>query len=299
MASKRKSFRIVHLSDLHLTARDDAKRSEPKLFGQLRGMNEAFRSLLRAPAVRKADLILVTGDVTDRGDLEAWRVFWNALEDVDALAKVLVVPGNHDVCCLGARMPLNGAGYSDEDLKKALDGLKLGGAKQVKFPWVEQPDDRVAVIGLNSNNLGNFTAATNAMGSLNLFQLSSLASKLHVIRNVPVKILALHHSPNIPSEEVEIKRGLRPFTKLDRIGHQIDAVGASGLQLLGITHRVRLILHGHLHRAEVRRVAGVKIVGAPASTQPLSLEGGGQGLPFFQHTVLGNGGRVETKLELA
>jgi predicted phosphodiesterase len=40
------------------------------------------------------------------------------------------------------------------------------------------------------------------------------------------------------------------------------------LRLLALTHGVRLVVHGHLHRAEERRVNGVRIIGAPASTEP-------------------------------
>jgi len=34
---RRAPFRIAHLSDLHLTARDGAPRSEPRLLGELTG----------------------------------------------------------------------------------------------------------------------------------------------------------------------------------------------------------------------------------------------------------------------
>ena len=74
-----KPLRIAHLSDLHLTSSDAAARSEPRLWGRLAGMNAAFRGLLRSEHVRRADLLLVTGDVTDRGELGSWEVFWEAL----------------------------------------------------------------------------------------------------------------------------------------------------------------------------------------------------------------------------
>ena len=41
------------------------------------------------------------------------------------------------------------------------------------------------------------------------------------------------------------------------------------MRLLGMTHRVRLIVHGHLPVDEDRRVGGIRITGAPASTQPI------------------------------
>ena len=67
-------FRIVHLSDLHLTINEGDCRSETNLFAPLRGMNKAFRRLLRTRHVQDSDLVLLTGDVTDRGDPDTWRV---------------------------------------------------------------------------------------------------------------------------------------------------------------------------------------------------------------------------------
>ena len=298
MINAQSPYRIVHLSDLHLTEREDDTRSEPRLFGKLKGMNANFRRILQDQEVRNADALLVTGDVTDTGELGCWEVFWQALKEA-RIGRTLVVPGNHDVCCLGLRVPKLGGGtrgYRDGDLKKALKGLALGGAGQTRFPWVQQLDDRIALMGLNSNNLGNLTGASNAMGEIGFFQLSSLASKLHVIRNVPVKLIALHHSPNIPASSVELKRGLIPFSRIARWGHQIDPAQEMALQLLMITHRVRLVLHGHLHRTEDRRVGGIRIVGAPASTQPVIVQGGAATLPYFVHTIAGKKAIVQSSL---
>ena len=72
----KKTFKICHLSDLHLTAKDNGRRSEPRLpHRRLNGMNEAFRTVLRCPKVQNADSIVITGDVTDRGDHETWLRF--------------------------------------------------------------------------------------------------------------------------------------------------------------------------------------------------------------------------------
>lgn len=293
MTSTQQPFRIVQLSDLHLTAKDDASRSEPKLFGALKGMNEAFRRLVHSQQVRSADLLLVTGDVTDRGDLESWKVFWDAIRSA-GIREVQVIPGNHDVCCLGVRRPPSSRQRKD-DLARAVKGIGLGGTKHGAFPWLARPEERIAVIGLNSNNLGNISVLDNAVGRLHLYQLSGLADMLHKVRDVPVKIIALHHSPNIPSEEVELKRGLKPSGPLNRGLHQLDPAGRMGLHLLSQTHRVRLIVHGHLHRAEVRRVGAVRIVGAPASTEPVTSQGR-RVYPFFEYTITGKKPLVRTRL---
>lgn len=286
---KTEPFRIVHLSDLHLTADDAAPRSEPKLFGRLNGMNAAFRRIVQAAPVQAADLILFTGDITDRGDIEAWKVFWNGLREAGLYERVLVVPGNHDVCCLGVRAPWDKG--TQADWEKAVAGLRLGG-QPTKFPWVRSPDPRLAVFGLSSNNLGNSTALTNAMGHLGYHQLQSLADKLHVHRDVPAKIVLLHHSPNIPEESTALRRGQQPVGPLQRRVHQVPQDQRRALRLLCITHRVRLVLHGHLHMVEDRRVGGIRMIGSGASTEP-SRDGKYQ---FFRYDVLGNGNRVTRKL---
>jgi 3',5'-cyclic AMP phosphodiesterase CpdA len=293
----KKSFKIVHLSDLHLTKTDDASRSEPKLFNKLKGMNEAFRKIIASNPIQKADLILVTGDVTDRGDIESWKIFWDAINNAGLKDRTHVIPGNHDVCCLGARLPGRREAYKDADLLKAIKGLRLGG-KPTKFPWVINPDPRVVIFGLNSNNLGNLNATTNAMGELDYYQLSSLASKLHVYRDMPVKIVALHHSPNIPGEETARKRGQKPYSRLERIGHQISEGQRHTLQLLCISHRVRLLIHGHLHMNEDRRLGGIRIIGATASTQPTTKRKLNNNYQFYTYSVLGSGGRVRSELRL-
>lgn len=289
--SNHKPFRIVHLSDLHLTKTDGARRSEPNLFKALKGMNEVFRKIVVSKPIQQSDLLIVTGDVTDRGDIESWTVFWDAINSAGLTDRTYVVPGNHDVCCLGLRLPGSRKAYRESDLKKAINGLKMG-KQRTKFPWTLNPDPRVVIFGLNSNNLGNLNAVTNAMGEIDYHQLASFASKLHVYRDTPVKIVALHHSPNIPGAETARKRGQKPYSKLERHGHQIGEGQRHALQLLCITHRIRLLIHGHLHLAEDRRLGGIRIIGAPATTQPISRRKRDNNYQFFMYSVLGDGRRV-------
>ena len=51
-----RNFRIVQFSDLHLTEKDNGPRSEPKLFGKLRGMNDAFIRLAGSRIAGEADV---------------------------------------------------------------------------------------------------------------------------------------------------------------------------------------------------------------------------------------------------
>jgi len=260
-----KNFTIVHLSDLHLTAADNASRTEPRLFGALKGMNESFRALLKRPELQTADLIIVTGDITDRGEKEAWNVFWDALQQARLKDRTMAIPGNHDVCDLSL---LRLSGNAKTDLDKAVIGLKMGNQK-FRFPWSCQPHPCVVVFALNSNNLGNKSVASNALGKVDYFQFEEFARLLRHNSNVPIKIVAIHHSPNIPGKDTAIKRRQKPMSKINRLAHELPQPERRTLRLLCLSHGVRLIIHGHLHEAETRRVTGLQIIGAPATTEPI------------------------------
>lgn len=263
-----KKIRIAHLSDLHLTPSNRFSRLEPKLFGKLRGMNQTFKSLMLSGALSDVDWLFVTGDVTDRGDLDSWHNFWDVVEKAGFSNRCLVVPGNHDACNLGLSLrPIRETEKrGKERLRRLRRGLVLG-KQEYRFPWVKTIGQNVAVFGIDSSNLGNLSVLTNAVGSLGFRQLEALARLLKKYKKIPVKIIMLHHSPNIPRQETEVKRGLSPTSKLARWGHEVPREDRRLLRLLAVTQNVQLILHGHLHRAENRRVNGVRIIGVPAATE--------------------------------
>lgn len=285
------SFRIVQLTDLHLTDADDDPRSEPRLFGKLEHMNRRFRALAASPLVQRANLVLVTGDVTDSGSPASWKVFRDTIRSAGLSRRCLVVPGNHDVCCLGLRAPRKG--LYKKDLDRVRRQLRNAG-QPGRFPWACRVDRRVVVFGVESSNPGNLSAVNNAVGEIGFYQLERLARLLKKHQGVPVKIIALHHSPNIPGKETEEKRGLPVTGAVSRLAHEVPESDRRALRLLGVAHGVRLIVHGHLHRAEDRRVNGIRIVGAPASTQPLASDAGRVGV--YSYLVQGNGGRVVVRL---
>ena len=254
-------------------------------------MNSVFRRLLATKLVRSADRILVTGDVADTGSLAEWRVFWAEVKRNGLAKRVVVLPGNHDVCCLGARPHQRRRERSRSDAKRVRQGLEMGG-QPTAFPWAEQLGDDLVLFGLDSCHAGNTTAITNAQGELGLEQLERFARLLKRHHDVPIKIVALHHSPNIPAAVTEKRRGLPATSAVSRWGHEVPPIDRRALRLLCVSHGVRLIVHGHLHRAEDRRVSGVRIIGAPASTQPMP--GTSNRFELFSYTVKGK--RVTTRL---
>jgi 3',5'-cyclic AMP phosphodiesterase CpdA len=291
-----KQFVIAHLSDLHLTASDNKGRRSPRIFGSLKGMNEAFRNIIKSQPIRDADLIIVTGDITDRGDIESWEFFWKEIKAAGLSDRVMVVPGNHDVCCLGARLSFTKKAYRQRDLEKVNNGLQIG-KQPAQFPWVREYDKRVVIFGLNSNNLGNFTFLSNAKGKIGQDQLLSFAEQLYMHRHAAVKIVVLHHGPHITEETDVKKRGRKLMGKLMLTGRRIPNRQQRILLLLCLSHGVGLIAHGHVHKAEDRIVNGIRIVGAPPTTQPISRTHRSNTYQFYTYTIQGQDARVNTKLE--
>jgi hypothetical protein len=68
------------------------------------------------------------------------------------------------------------------------------------------------------------------------------------------------------------------------------------LRWLCVSSKVRLLIHGHLYEAEDRKVNGLRIIGAPAATEPVDLCADQKQYRFYQYTVLGNGGRLNVDL---
>ena len=285
------TFRIVQFSDLHLTAKEGDRRSEPKLFGKLQDMNKAFITLAGSQTTRESDWILFTGDITDNGSLEAWAFFWDVLERFDLKKKSTIIPGNHDMCCLGARLSGTRRQHIAEDLTRLHNGLAMGGCPATKYPYAVRLNDRIAVFAIDSCNKGNSSALTNAMGHIGNRQLERFARLLYKFRETRVKIVILHHSPNIPGNSTAARRGLEKMGPFERWGMEMPAEDRRALRLLCTTHRVRLVLHGHLHRKEDRRINGVRYIGAPASTQPQDGR-----YAFFTYDVTQSGSRVMVKL---
>jgi 3',5'-cyclic AMP phosphodiesterase CpdA len=289
-----KQFVIAHLSDLHLTAAEHQGRGRARVLDYLNGANEAFKKIIKSQPICEADLIIVTGDVTDRGDIESWKLFWKEVKEAGISNKIFVVPGNHDVCCLGARLPFKKKVHRQRDLEKAGIGLQMGN-QATQFPWFREFNKHVVVFGLNSNNLGNITYLSNAMGRIGHSQLLSFAEQLYIHRNTPVKIVVLHHGPSIIDKN-EKKRGRKLMGKLMLTGRKIPRRQQRHLLLLCLSHGVRVIAHGHVHKAEDRVVDGVRIVGAPSTTKPASKAGGKNVYQFYTYTIQGADARVSTKL---
>jgi hypothetical protein len=93
-------WRVAHLSDLHVVGERYGFRIESGRGGP-RGNERFDRVLQRLAAIHAArplDVVLVTGDMTDAGRATEWAEFLDAiLRHPDLAARMIVLPGNHDV----------------------------------------------------------------------------------------------------------------------------------------------------------------------------------------------------------
>jgi 3',5'-cyclic AMP phosphodiesterase CpdA len=259
--SRKEVVSIAHISDLHLTATAEGCRKEDRA----RNMNANLVRLLDHDPLRNADLIVVTGDVSDRGELAAWNVFWSSVREARlGCQKIVVVPGNHDAACLGLRRTRPKA----ESLAIVRAGLEKGHQRR-RFPYLRVfADEKVAVFAVDSVNAGNFNLIDNAVGRIGFDQLARLGGLLRENSTIPCKLIILHHSPNIPRSATSRRRGEQAMPFWLRPALQLDRVDRVGLRLLARTFGAKAILHGHTHDNLDRRVAGVRIIGTRDATVP-------------------------------
>lgn len=98
--SRHRSWRVAHLSDLHVVGEQYGFRIESGRVGP-RG-NERLDLLMARLAVihaeRPLDHVLITGDMTDAGRASEWAEFLDMLSDYPELAaRTIMLPGNHDL----------------------------------------------------------------------------------------------------------------------------------------------------------------------------------------------------------
>ena len=190
-------------------------------------------------------------------------MLWASIREADLdLDRVLVVHGNHDAACLGLRRTRPTA----EDLAIVRAGLEKGRQRR-RMPYVRIfGDGAIAVFAVDSVNAGNFNLIDNAVGRIGFDQLAGLGRLLKEQETVPCKLIALHHSPNIPAAPTSKRRGEKATPFWQRTALQLDRGDRVALRLLARVFAVKAILHGHTHDNLDRRVNNVRIVGTRDST---------------------------------
>lgn len=194
--------RIAHLSDIHFGAHDPI----------IVAATEAWLQQ------RRPDLIVISGDFTQRARIDQFRQAAGYLNRLRAAGfQTLVVPGNHDVPLFNVfrrfAAPLHRyKEYIAEDL----------------FPWFENDD--VAVLGINTAR-----SLTIKDGRINYDQIAILQDRFAAVASSKTRILVTHH----PLYAMPVAEGGKLSEAVGRHRDAIKAVCKAG---------VHLALAGHFHR---------------------------------------------------
>jgi predicted MPP superfamily phosphohydrolase len=114
---KARSWRIAHLSDIHIVAERYGFRIESGRSGP-RGNDRLKRLLAELDTIHAKkpplDVVLISGDITDAGRAAEWAEFFDMIEAYPRLAeRAIILPGNHDLNIVDranpARMDLPGS----------------------------------------------------------------------------------------------------------------------------------------------------------------------------------------------
>ncbi|MFJ4208932.1 phosphodiesterase [Paenarthrobacter sp. NPDC089675] len=228
---------LLHLSDLHLV------EGPGTLYGSVDSSARLQEICDQIVASRlKPEAIIFTGDLADKGELEAYKRLRDMIEPVcEALgAKAIWAMGNHD----------NRANFRSA----------FTDASEKSRP--EDPVDRSYFV----NGLRIITLDTTVPGyhhgELSEDQLEWLAGEL----STPAPdgtILALHHPPVPCVQDLAVLVELRGQSELAAVVRNTD---------------VRSILGGHLHYSTTASFAGIPVSVASATcyTQDLGVRAGGQ-----------------------
>jgi len=197
---------LVHLSDLHFGRIDPA----------------VLDPLARAVADARPDLVVVSGDLTQRARRSQFR------EAAEYLARLprpqIVVPGNHDV-------PLY------DVARRFLAPLARFHRYVHDEPFPAHVDDTLAVVGVNTARSLVFKG-----GRINREQVAALAARFDKLPANRVRVVVSHH----------------PFEQGPHASEE-DRVGRADMALRAFTDcRVDLFLSGHLHRSHAARTERVR-----------------------------------------
>ena len=213
------TFRLAHVSDLHLTGHESDSDFLDGLFASFREYD--------------VDHVLVTGDVSENGESAAFRILDETRRASGfGPARSTVIPGNHDLRGRSAFMRRFG--------KEVFERRSLGSGE-------------VCLVTIDSTG-HQLTWANNPRGWLEDRDLARLGVQLRGKR-APITLVALHHHVvDVPDEGWTETLGR--WTPLVGLPPQWGPVErAEELLDVLLKHRVDAVLSGHVHKAyrHVRR----------------------------------------------
>ena len=208
---------LAHISDLHIGK--SAKR--------LNTAKEIYAALIASTV----DLTVVTGDITEHGRTDEYRLFEEIFNDLIVQGKLFVVPGNHDR-------------WGDDLGQRMMNGVRIETVCQAGVCLIRvdstEPRNRIRISGHGDITEGMFDAIERAI-------LGAAQNDLVVI--------ALHHHLLPQPEDLWIEKvsnWLRlPFAKELRAGQEL---------IERLQGKCNLILHGHRHELKETTFPGERVL---------------------------------------
>ena len=224
---------IVHISDLHFLQKGVLSFGKVDTHAHLERCIAAIRAFEPAP-----DIVLITGDLTNDGDLQAYQALVDLLATLDL--PLYPIPGNHD----------------DRDLLRVvfpqIQALSPVGPLQYAIE-----DWPVRIVALDSSVDGK------PYGRLGEAQLAWLSTTLDADRSKPTLVM-LHHPP--------FKTGI------GHMDWSMLRDSEALAQVIFEHPQVERVLCGHVHRPVQTRFAGTIAQIAPGVAHQVKLKlGEGRG----------------------
>lgn len=237
-------MRIAHLSDFHLLAHRDRPDWRLRYIAAGRPLDAEARYARAVRALKhanRADLLVLTGDLTESGSVAQFRTLTDALTEarIDP-EQIVMIPGNHD------RYGLPGAWESACDGPLSRYRLVARGAKGV---YVQRQGLHLAAIDVTRSqgflrSTGFFTGEVR----------EPLARALRLADDAKRHaVVALHHPPQ--------RHPVRAW-------HWVNGLDGSEdlFELLGA--HPRTLLHGHVHQDRRHRWGPHEVHAVPAVVMP-------------------------------
>lgn len=222
------AMRILHLSDLHF----QDSRQASLWFDQL--ADDLRQNLHVDPERQTLDLVVLSGDITDRGQASGYRAARQFLADLQsefhlAPEQLILVPGNHDLDRKATRAPVDHRFDDFAEFYRSIRPEPYPQQLDQQFTLHHYPACRLLVLGLNS--AWDLDVDNPGRASINGV---ALGFALRQIRNTraydgTLRLAVWHH----PIQSVSDDR-IRDTGFLERLA----------------TAGFRLGLHGHIHEAQ-------------------------------------------------
>lgn len=222
--------RILQITDLHIA-------TPPRLVSYKLDTFKLFESAIDRiladwQKIQPIDAVMVTGDISDLGDIESYQLFRKQIERLPA--PYYVLPGNHDLI-----EPM-------QECFKDLDYMPNSG----KINWVHDLAD-LRLIGLDT------VIPRSGGGALDQVTLDFLAQALGEAPDKPI-LIGMHHPPFMSGVHFMDNIGLKGIEALDKV-------------LKSVTNDMRIIC-GHIHSNVIGSVGKTIAISSAATSSSFEID---------------------------